>query len=230
MNIVFGATSAARSSAAVKPLPKEEKRTRPDFLLMAHPDHWYWDKAERCWLPDVAKLPISAGVGGVRIVGGSEDASIARAARENNRWVVVPRRDPRLSEVLPDGGEYRAEWPASPRGFAYGCIWEGYTIVRGQIRWAENRDLKVRFLRALVERGFLPPMSDELKADEVMQAQARVRRLEAQVARSPEFPELRARLAEATQLLADLQADLAGEELPAPPEPKPAGKARKVTP
>lgn len=222
MPMIFGEAVSPATTPDAPRLPKGDKRARPNFRLMAHPDNWYWDVRVKEWLPDLARMVISGGVGGVALVNGKEDDTLARAQLQKKRWVIIENGDQRLADVVPRG-EYLTSWLAHghERSRAYGCVWEGYEWVRGVPEWGENHDLKVKFLRALVAKGIVPPMSPKDKEVEIRVVRNRVRRLTDQIARTPQFPSLHARLKAAEELLADLEADLAG---------KPAGGAESAPP
>jgi len=106
--------------------------------------------------------------------------------------------------VVPKG-QYISRFPAG-NGWAYCFAWEGYERVRGSIEWGEDRALRIKFLQALVAKGFIPAMTSKLKEVEVRETQKRVRRLNEKFALKPNFPSIKVRLEQAEALLADQMA------------------------
>lgn len=210
MAIKFGETKTGGEQKALPDLNAKERRSHPDFFLSLHPDNWFWDRVGKCWLPDPGKLILSPGVGGCSEGrGGRIDSTMAEASAARQGWKVIPPGDASLRGCI-EGGEYKAKHPAAG-GSAYTWAWEGYEISRGGAYWEADHAVKFKFLKGLVDNGVVPPMHRRLKLDEIRIAKNRVRRLEAQVARTPQFPDLAVRLGAAQEYVADLEADLAGK-------------------
>lgn len=203
MPIVLGEAVPRGEVRTQAPLPKEEKRNHPRFLAMVHPDRWVWDVDLKEWLPELGKLTISAGVQGVELLpDGRENPAMARAHYTSKGWTILEDGDPRLADVVPNG-QYVTRFRAG-NGFAFCFAWEGYERVRGNIEWGEDKALRIKFLRAIIAKGFVPPMSAKLKEVDIRETQKRVRRMAEKFALKPNFPSLKVRLEQAEALLADM--------------------------
>lgn len=203
MPIVLGESLPRTEARREQPLPKEEKRNHPRFLAMVHPDRWVWDSLIKDWLPELGKLTISAGVQGVELLpNGQENPAMARAHYTTKGWMILEDGDPRLADVVPNG-QYVSRFQAG-NGWAYCFAWEGYERVRGSIEWGEDTALRVKFLKALIAKGFITPMSRKLKEVDIRETQKRVRRMHEKFALKPNFPSLKVRLEQAEALLADM--------------------------
>ena len=213
MAVQLGEIGGGEEQKAPPDLNAKERRSHPDFLLAVHPDNWYWDRTEKCWLPDPGKLILSPGVGGCSEGrGGLIDSRLAETDAAKRGWKVLPPGDSQLQGCIANG-QYKARHRAVG-GYAYTWAWEGYEISRGSAYWEAVHPVRIKFLKGLVSAGVVQPMHPRLKQDEIRIAKNRVRRLEAQLARSPQFPDLAVRLETAQGYLADLEADLASGKSP----------------
>ena len=223
MPMVFGQPDVPAADRPTYRLPMADRRTRPMFHMMVHPDHWYWDPSVKEWLPDLGRLVVSAGVAGVGLdQNNREDDSLARASYTKQGWVIIENGDPKLAGVLPEG-RYRTKWAAMghEKAYAYGYVWEGFEVVLGKPVWGEDRGLKVRVLRAIVAAKYVQPMTQAHKRIEINATRRRVQRLAERAVNQQAAEIHRSRLRAAEQLLEDLEADYRKGELAEPTAPTP---------
>ena len=204
MPIVFGESIPKASQSATPILPNIERRTRPKFSLLVHPDYWDWDATAKKWLPRINKFKHDPGVQGVSYddIHKVLDTSEAENYYRRKGYTILPNGDPRLKKcgVLRDG-EYMTRLRAG-RGYAYCWVWEGFEKVGNRVMWAEDEEVRRAVQEYLVDTGVVAPMSDRLKEQEIGRLKARVRRL-AEAANENSSPSLRLRLTAAENLLAD---------------------------
>lgn len=152
------------------------------FLLMYHPLRWTFADGE--YLPNLGKMVLEPGVGGVDKSG---DSALAETIKRKKGWIPIPW------SCVPSGtpgGQYIQRYHArGPSGADwYHCeIWEQPRQLAGRVMSSVIDDEgRKRWLRWLVAEGHVPPISDEarelLAANKVSQLQ----RLEGKAATNPE--------------------------------------------
>jgi len=208
MTVNFGTAVQPKQEAVFDSLPAKQKRLRPRFHLMVNKNNWSWDKEEKCYLPDLSKLVLSGGVGGVALSsGGIEDDSQARANYMKKGFIIVENGDQRLLELCPNG-RYLVSYPVNPYGKAYGEYWMGYEKVGRKIIWEINKPEKVKFQKAMVEKGFIPNMHIQLRKMNLTDEKKRLRALENKSFNYPNNSHLGVKVSEAKKLVKALEADL----------------------
>jgi hypothetical protein len=210
MSIVYGNAVSLNETAQPKSrLPDAERRGRPKFVAMVHPDRWVYDTHAKAFLPEVGKMLISAGVNGVRLIGNREEDTLARANYGRKGWILIENGDPRLNPS-PKNGQYLASWDTRSNFKVYGFHYEGFELVGSQVDWGVDHDARVAFLKQIVSAGIVPPMNPKLAQREIRQVELRVRRMEDRLAQNPNLANtsLVSRLSDAKKLLADMKASL----------------------
>lgn len=188
-----------RAAAKVVNLPRS-----PDFRLKFHPARWEFTDGE--WLPQLGKLKLEGGIGGV-------DGRLNEgAARENCRqigWQVLDQ------DAL--GEEYVIRYPVK-NGFAHLEKWIAVKHMPGNLPASCKPDMKAynAWRRSLIERSIIPAIDPDVKAGFVEIKQTEVERLRNRAEHDPIVAD---RLAENEAVLSAMMGEA--------PTPKPTPKRRK---
>lgn len=209
MPIVFGESIPKAAQSTTPVLPNVERRTRPRFSMIVHPQQWDWDSVAKKWLPRISKYKHDPGVQGVAYdeIHKILDTSEADNYYRRKGYIVLDNGDARLHgcKVLTDG-EYMTRLRAG-KGYAYCWVWEGFEKFGNNIVWEEDAKTRRAVQEFLLASNILPPMNERNKQMEINRLRARVRRLAEAVSESSS-PSLRLRLKAAENLLADWEKDL----------------------
>lgn len=152
------------------------------FLLMYHPLRWSFVDGE--FLPNLGRMSLEPGVGGVDKTG---DSSLAETLRRKKGWIPIP-----WTTVPPGtpGGQYIQRYLArGPRGADfYHCeVWEKPRHLAGRVMASVVDDEgRKAWLRWLVAEGHVPPISDEARELLAANKQAEIARLEGKGAAAPD--------------------------------------------
>jgi hypothetical protein len=190
-----------RAAAKVVNLPRS-----PDFRLKFHPARWEFTDGE--WLPQLGKLKLEGGIGGV-------DGRLNEgAARENCRqigWQVLDQ------DAL--GEEYVIRYPVRG-GFAHLERWISVKHMPGNLPASCKPDMKAynAWRRSLIERSIIPAIDPDVKAGFVEIKQTEVERLRNRAEHDPIVAD---RLAENEAVLAAMMGEA--------PTPKPKRRKRRAT-
>lgn len=215
MPVVFGEEIPKVQQSSTPVLPNIERRTRPKFSMLIHPQQWAWDPEEKVWLPRISKYKHDPGVQGVAYdsVNKMVDTSEADNFYRKKGYLIFDNGDARLQQCADlNGGEFMSRFRAG-KGYAYAWIWEGFERLGNQVIWEENKDKKRALQQWLISSGLVQEMNPRLKQIEINKIKARVRRL-AEHATTNQSPSLRLRLTAAENLLVDMEAEAKGEDKP----------------
>lgn len=145
---------AAAGSARAAQFAKSEME--PAFLLFHHPRRWQLD-ADGQPIPALAKMAIEPGIGGVDARG---NYSIARAQREQAGETMIVEVAARATDT-PDGQPGYVRRTLTAAGPYFHSAWERINVVDGEGRLEQLDPAGYRrWLRALVERGVIPDVSE----------------------------------------------------------------------
>ena len=181
---------------AVK-LPRRSKK-QPRFLYKHHPYRWAFMGGE--WLPQLGKLRIDPGVGGVTS-GGGLDLAIAANMRRN--WTVIQPSDPRLGEYQ----DYQVAMPHEAGGYSYIDPFQKVSVEAGRMFVEPGGEDYLNFLRRLVSSGIVPPMSKNILKIKLHEVEKKIERLQGAVSLNPANQIAAGRLRQAQELLAAMKSE-----------------------
>lgn len=197
MSAIVGKRTTSQNSPDSPKLPGRTK-SAANFYYMHHPHRWQFDADAGEWFPQLGKMKLDPGVGGVTDNKGT-DLAVAQATRRG--WGVIRPNDERLAEFK----FYTQEVPKAGRGRVFVDMHEGVEVIAGRAFWKEGGAAYRGFLRHLVSSGIIPPINDNVKRLEVEKQANRVDRLESNVASAPHNQVLVARLDTASKRLAAMK-------------------------
>lgn len=211
----------SQAGSAHKLLGRQDRRTRPDFRMLVHPERWIWDRRAGEYLPKLGKMKRDPGVQGVGVQYDSQgrphiDDSHARSFYISKGWTIVENGAPSLAEAV-DGGKYLSRWGARG-GWAYGWVWEIPHDVAGVIEWESDDDTELSVKRHIKATMLNGEPDVRWKKLQIRQHERKIRRLTAKQATKSQYKEIQTNLDKAIEHLAVLKADLAKHD---PPAPKP---------
>lgn len=194
------------ASAERAVLPMLERRTHPKFLFQLHRKAWSWDDTEGDWLPDLCRMPIDAGCGGVGLnPDGTENEAPARAARLAKGWAILENGDRRFADIV-KGGHYLVRFAAA-RGHAYAPAWERPIEGSNGIEWIEDAATRRAFQRRIRDLAIVGNEVDyPVAMAAINRARERIRRQELRLAGAPADGLLAADLAARRALVARMEA------------------------
>ena len=133
---------------AVK-IPARTKKS-PRFLFRHHPFRWMFVGGE--WLPQLGKLRIDPGVGGVA-EGGGIDLAVAGGLRRG--WQVIQPSDPRLGQYQ----DYLVAYPHAAGGNTYLDPFQKVSVEAGRLFVDGGGEDYYKFLRHLISSGIVAPIT-----------------------------------------------------------------------
>jgi len=181
---------------AVKIPRRVKKQTR--FLYKHHPMRFMFVGGE--WLPQLSKLRIDPGVGGV-VTGGGIDLAVAGNMRQG--WQVIQPSDSRLGEYQ----DYMVALPHAAGGSTYVDPFQKVTVEAGRMFVEEGGDNYFAFLRHLIESGVVAPISANVKKIKLHDIEKKVERLQGAVSVNPANQIAAGRLRQAEELLSAMRGD-----------------------
>lgn len=217
MSAIVGKRVTQQDSPDAPKLPARTKATA-SFLYMHHPHRWQYMAAAGEWLPQLGKLKMDPGVGGVTDEGGT-DLAVAQHTRRG--WQMIRPSDERLGKFR----WYVQKIPKAGRGAVHCDATESVEVVGGRAFWTEGGDAYRDFLRHLVGSGIISPMSKQVVRMKTEQQRQTVDRMESAVANAPHNQVLGARLGAARKILDRMEGSAPVAQPPADSRPK--AKRRK---
>ena len=177
MAAVIGRRISREERADAVKLPRRARKD-PPFVFKHHPKRWFFSDERQRWLPQLAKIVISPGIGGV-----GEDRSITRAhARAiEDGWTVIMPSDQRLGDYK----DYTQAIPHSSGGSSVIDMFQGVEVEFGQAFYQEGGDAYLDFLAPLVKASIVPPMSKNVLRLLMGRQRELVDRLENQLRTNP---------------------------------------------
>ena len=218
MSQVLGEFVTPASSPDVQKIPKNIP-ARVRWLYMALPTRWMFvETAEGFeFLPQLGKLKIDPGVGGV-LDGG--DTTAAEVMRAKKGWIIIRPNDPRLGDR-----RHRVvkKFPHATGKPFYTDASEEVDVVAGRLYPTEGGEDYYEFLRDLVTSGIVPPIHPMVLKAELEEQRSKVERRESMYSQNPANAALAARVEKEKKLLAAMEA----HQVAAPPKPKRKRAPRK---
>lgn len=200
---IVGQRSTPADSDALARLPAIRNRYR--FLYLAHPFRWEFCVEEHelgrsGWLPDLGRLNLTAGAGGVTD-GNVIDLALVQVMQR--KWQVIREDDPRLGEFA----QYCVKFPSRGRSAVWGSMFESVKLLGGRALWSHDDELYRDFRRHLLDSGIVDAPDQGVIDVLIEDRQTRLIGMEGQLAVNPTNSTLAARIGARRLVLDKMQSE-----------------------
>lgn len=223
----FGETPDTKQTGTERLLmPKIERRTRPQFTMMVHPQKWEWDDVAGEWLPRIAKFRHDPGANGVGVTQDGKHVQLgAGKTMMNDRgWLLIENMSPRLVPVLPQG-KYLRNFDAQG-GKAWAWVWELPESQDGGVEWEVDAELERKVRRFLKTEILNGEPGEKWKRKQIRQLEREVQQTAKRTKDLPNLPGIADQLKIKQARLEAIRADVerGGPVPPSDPAEAKAGK------
>ena len=222
MSSIIG-TRIRRESRTDRPRLPSSIPAAPPFYYMTHPFSWWFhqegDGAGE-WLPSLLRMVVDPGVNGVR-----QDRSTtpARTMATERGCTVIEYSDPRLGTWQ----DYVQVFETRNGRRVHRSMFESVRVIAGRVRWRQDRDEYIAFLRHLIDSGVVAPIDPDVVDELTSRERNKLSRLHQRSVRNPADTSLKARVdSQSARIDAMLSADAVRS--PVPTEPKKRRRKTKV--
>lgn len=186
----------------------------PPFVYMVHPFSWWFheDADGSEWLPTLLRMVLDPGVNGVRQDGSSTPA---RTMASERGCALIEYDDPRLGEWQ----DYVQVFETRNGRRVHRSMFESVRVIAGRVRWRQDRDDYIAFLRHLVDSGIVQPIDPDVVDELTARERNKLSRLEQRSVRNPADTSLSARVDAQRARIAAMVSSDAVRGAP-PPTPK----------
>ena len=177
MGAVIGTPVAIKSATtATEHLPRGHKATQR-FLYKSHPMRWTWHEGREQFVPQLGKMFVDPGVGGVRDGG---DISLAVAQAMQAGWTMI---DPKVLAAHPDPdvkatagycSRFQKEGTGKRGRFYHEDSSASYRKVGHRVFWSPDGDKYWGMVSLWILHGIVPPPEDIVIESRVMAQEERL--------------------------------------------------------